>query len=151
MKTAVDPDHQGRSALSSTAFPGLQTLSWETGSFSVAVICSERGDITHSGWEGCSSLAEFQLQAGRGHNHNFSLSLLPGLPAVSDFVSRGRQKLLKCLLAKPLLFLLHLCSSPGWMLEYGRVPPHSMTTLWTMGLYPSACLVLILAASRSHE
>lgn len=33
--------HQGHSALSSTVFAGLQTLSWETGSSSVTVICSE--------------------------------------------------------------------------------------------------------------
>lgn len=59
--------HQSHSALSSTAFAGLQTLSWETGSSNVTVIYSECWGtlLTVSGWEGCSSLAEFQLQAVR--------------------------------------------------------------------------------------
>lgn len=40
--------HQGHSALSSTAFAGLQTLSCETGSSSVTS-AAQRGDIIHSG------------------------------------------------------------------------------------------------------
>lgn len=40
--------HQGHSALSSTVFAGLQTLSWETGSSSVSVICPKGSHYSQS-------------------------------------------------------------------------------------------------------
>lgn len=99
--------HQGHSALSSTVFAGLQTLSWETGSSSVSVICPKGSHYSQS----VAGKTDPPLQSSSSkpsrNTVTTSVFLFPALPAVSGFVSRGRQRPSRCLLAKPLIFFLH--------------------------------------------